>query len=340
MAVFPTGAIHKPVNNFVWDVGTLSWVMETQPTGGGGGGGAVTIIDGGDVVEGSTTDVAITSDAAGTISAKLRGLVKWAYERMPAALGQALMAQSLPVVIATDQARFAVTIKDTSGAGGHDWGIDATGTARTRLFNADGDDVVVGSGHTLDSGFGILSLVSDGANVHGMKSDTDGTAQVDLMKVGGAALTEGQKAMAASVPVVIASDQSAVPVSGSVTTTPPANASTNVAQVGGVAVSLGAKPSATSIPVVLATDEAALPVTGPLTDAQLRATAVPVSGTVTATVGSLANVAVDPTGNISTDAYSAYRLQEKQFLTEVATSILSMLNDEISTSHRMGYEVR
>lgn len=44
-------------------------------SGGGGGGGAVTIADGADVVEGSLADAAITSDAAGTVSGKLRGIV-------------------------------------------------------------------------------------------------------------------------------------------------------------------------------------------------------------------------------------------------------------------------
>jgi len=45
-------------------------------TGGGGGGGAVTIADGANVVEGATTDAAVTGDNPGTISAKLRGLTK------------------------------------------------------------------------------------------------------------------------------------------------------------------------------------------------------------------------------------------------------------------------
>ena len=43
---------------------------------------------------------------------------------------------------------------------------------------------------------------------------------------------------------------------------------------------LGQKTMAASTPVVLPSDQAAIPVTGPLTDAQLRATPVPVSGTV------------------------------------------------------------
>jgi len=66
----------------------------------------------------------------------------------------------------------------------------------------------------------------------------------------------GQATMANSAPVVIASNQSAVPVSGTFY---------QVTQ-----------------PVSIA---ASVAVTGPLTDTQLRATAVPVSGTVTANAG-------------------------------------------------------
>lgn len=63
--------------NYVWDTGTLSWVVMTQPSGGGGGGGggAVTVADGADVALGSTADAAVTSNTTGTISGKLRGLV-------------------------------------------------------------------------------------------------------------------------------------------------------------------------------------------------------------------------------------------------------------------------
>jgi hypothetical protein len=71
-------------------------------------------------------------------------------------------------------------------------------------------------------------------------------SDVNLIEVGGEAIELGQAAMAASLPVVIASDQSAIPISGSVTT-------------------------------------------GGLTDAQLRATPVPISGTVTANAGTNLN---------------------------------------------------
>src|SRR5207253_2642483 len=43
---------------------------------GGGGGGPATIADGADVAEGATTDAAVSTDATGTLSAKVRGIVK------------------------------------------------------------------------------------------------------------------------------------------------------------------------------------------------------------------------------------------------------------------------
>src|SRR4051794_26681210 len=58
---------------------------------------------------GVNADTAVVTDASGSISGKLRGLVKWAFERMPAALGQAAMAASLPVVLASDQSSVPVT---------------------------------------------------------------------------------------------------------------------------------------------------------------------------------------------------------------------------------------
>ena len=68
-------------------------------------------------VTGATTDTAVTTDAAGTQSGKLRGLVKWAFERMPAALGQTTMAGSLPVAIASNQGSIPVVIKPATSGG-------------------------------------------------------------------------------------------------------------------------------------------------------------------------------------------------------------------------------
>lgn len=73
------------------------------------------IADGEDVTQGLTTDAAVTTDVAATISARFRALVNWAYTRMPAALGQGTMVQSLPVVIASDQATIPTVPTDADG---------------------------------------------------------------------------------------------------------------------------------------------------------------------------------------------------------------------------------
>lgn len=87
-------------------------------------------------------------------------------------------------------------------------------------------------------------------------STIGGTVDTNLKQVGGVAISEGQKTMSASLPVVIASDQSTLPVSGPLTDT---------------------QLRATAVPV-----------SGPLTDTQLRATPVPVSLTSTTVTGTVA----------------------------------------------------
>lgn len=52
---------------------------------------------------GTTTTAAVTSDTNGTVMGFLRGLVKWAYERMPASLGQKASSASLAAVLSTEQ---------------------------------------------------------------------------------------------------------------------------------------------------------------------------------------------------------------------------------------------
>lgn len=198
-----------------WDVGTLAWIKGTQPGGGGGGaitiadgadvaqgtttdaawvagagtvisllkkiasagGGAVSIADGSDVAEGTTTDAAVVTDAAGTLSGKLRGLVKWAFERMPASLGQKAMAASLPVVVASDQSTLPVSGPLTDAQ------LRATPVPVSGTITAN-------AGTNLNTSLLLL--------------DATFTGRIN---------TQGQKAMAASTPIVIASDQSTLPVS-------------------------------------------------------------------------------------------------------------------------------
>jgi len=83
--------------------------VQVNVVAGGAGGGAVTVADGADVTQGANADAAITADLAGTLSGKIRGLVKWAYERMPASLGQKTKLLSLPVTLASDEDALAVT---------------------------------------------------------------------------------------------------------------------------------------------------------------------------------------------------------------------------------------
>ena len=50
--------------------------MKVNVVAGGAGGGAVTVADGADVTQGAIADVAVFTDASGTVNAHLRGLVK------------------------------------------------------------------------------------------------------------------------------------------------------------------------------------------------------------------------------------------------------------------------
>lgn len=130
----------------------------------------------------------------------------------------------------------------------------------------------------------------------------------NLNAVNGAVISLGQTVMGNSIPVVLPSNQSAIPVtltsttitgnvtvvqptgsnlhtdidnfpaaqavtqstspwiiSGTVTTTPPANASTNITEIGGSPLSEGQKVMASSIPVVIASDQSTIPVSGTIT---------------------------------------------------------------------------
>jgi hypothetical protein len=96
--------------------------------------------------------------------------------------------------------------------------------------------------------------------------------------------TQGQKTMAASTPVVLASDQSALAITAAALPLPSgaateATLATRLADATftGRINTQGQKTMAASTPVVLASDQASIPVTGPLTDTQLRASAVPIS---------------------------------------------------------------
>ena len=207
------------VANYIWDTGTLAWVVDTG--GGGGGGGGLT-------------------------DAQLR-------------------ATPVPVSFAA-----------TSG---------------TRALNVQ----VQGAD---------LGLIAH-AVIHGQTTAGGGTFVDVKVNPSGALTVEttpstlGQQLMAASAPVVIASNQSAIPVTGTFwqATQPVSGTFFQATQPVSIAASVAVtgpltdvQLRASAVPVSLAstTITGSVAVTGPLTDVQLRASAVPVSLASTTITGSVA----------------------------------------------------
>ena len=107
-----------------------------------------TTSDGGNVVLGSTTDAAVTTDANGTISGKLRGLVKWTAERMPTSLGQKSITDSLSVVLAS--ASYIISVPGDS--------VGGLGLFISHTTNQPGTD---GFGTSKIPGMGLLGCFDD-----------------------------------------------------------------------------------------------------------------------------------------------------------------------------------
>jgi hypothetical protein len=149
---------------------------------------------------------------------------------------------------------------------------------------ADGTQITAGSGTTIatdDTGAtGHAQIIKPAISADGsatlIPSDAANGLDVDVTRVQGTVTVAGNAT-----------------VSGTVTTSPPANASTNVAQVGGTATDTnsGVKSAGTQR-VVLATDQPAL--TNAL-KVDGSAVTQPVSGSVTANIGSSGSLALDAT---------------------------------------------
>lgn len=249
-----------------WDSIGAAWIKvavdtagQVKTTGGGGGGGAVTIADGADVAEGATTDLAVVTDTTGTVSGKLRGLVKWAYERMPASLGQKTMAASLPIVIASDQASIPVTASAGTNLNTSALSLEATQTTvSTRI----GD--VTETAPATDT-------ASSGLNGRLQRIAQRLTSLIALLPA-----SLGQKTMANGLAVTIASDQSVIPVSdnaGSLTVDAPVGTPVFTRLSDGAAALIGQKAMAASLPVAIASDQGNVPVSQ-ATAANLNAQAV------------------------------------------------------------------
>lgn len=180
-------------------------------TTGGGGGGAVTIADGADVAQGATTDAAVISDVNGTLSGKLRGLVKILAD----------IWDSVNHRIKVDGSGVTQPVSGTVTANqGGTWTVQPGNTANTTAWKVDGSAVTQPVSGTvgLTAGQAVELLDSGGANKASISA-------AGAVKVDNSAVTQ--------------------PVSGTVTSNQgTANATPwneNIAQVGGVAVVAQAK---------------------------------------------------------------------------------------------------
>lgn len=149
------------------------------------------------------------------------------------AVGQAAMAASLPVVIASNQTAVPAS---------------QSGTWNMRLQDGAGTAVNVGQGLMAAS----LPVVI-ASNQSALPASQSGNWNMRLNDGAGTSVTVGQKAMASSLPVVIASDQNALPASQSGTW------NMRLQDGAGSAVNKGQGAMSASLPVVIASDQSAVP---------------------------------------------------------------------------------
>src|ERR1035437_5588288 len=212
---------------------------------GGAGGGAVTIADGDDVVEGALADAAVTTDIAGTVNAKLRGLVVIATAintKLPSQ-GQAIAAASVPVVLPAAQISTLTPPAAITGfaleTGGNLAGLNPKMPAQGEALAAASVPVVLTAAQ-------VVTLTPQAA-ITGFALETGG----NLASINTKLPPQGQALAAASVPVVLTAAQV-------VTLTPPAAITGFALETGGNLASINTKLppqgqalAAASVPVVL-----------------------------------------------------------------------------------------
>jgi hypothetical protein len=128
--------------------------------------------------------------------------------------GQGTMTTSIPVVIASDQSTLTVSGNKTNNNAAP--GATNIG-ALVALANA--------AAPSWTEGNEVLLSTDLSGN---LRVSATGTSAVNISQVGGASITLGQKTMANSFPVVIASDQSTLTTAGNLTNNNAAPAATNV----------------------------------------------------------------------------------------------------------------
>lgn len=186
-----------------------------------------------------------------------------------ATMGQRTMAFSMPFTLASDQPAIAVTGAVGSGS------VNVLGGSIALIAGT----AQVGSVDVRATGLSSVSVTS-------MPS-----VQVTLVQFGLSSVVTGQRTMAASIPVTLASDQpsinvtaqlsgggSVVVLGGSISLIPPALVTP--VQFGFSSATVGQKTMAFSIPVTLASDQPAISVSGTFTAADVQRVQFGTSSTI------------------------------------------------------------
>ena len=187
-------------------------------------------------------------------------------------VGSKTSANSIPVVIASDQGAIAVTPAANSAVNVAQFGGSAVATG-TGASGAGIPRVTVANDSSLlgtktnnaavpgATNFGVLPILATAGvqtwtegNLVAGSSDLSGRLRTDNTSwLGSTAPTVGSKTSANSIPVVIASDQ------GTIAVTPLANSAINLAQTNGVAVNIGVGAASTgTLRVAVASDSSIL----------------------------------------------------------------------------------
>jgi hypothetical protein len=243
-----------------------------RTTGVGGAGGAVTVADGSDVVEGALGDAAITTDVAGTVNAKLRGLIKILNDVWDSGAHQLKVSsgggpgggltdaelRATPVPVSgplTDAQLRAVAVAISAAALPLPAG--ASTEATLALIKAKTDNIDVALSTRAVTGLTDTQLRATPVPVSGPL--TDAQLRATPVPVSGTVAVSGN--------VEVVNDVgNPLPVSGPLTD----------AQLRATAV-----PVTIPVPAPISDNGGSITVDGPVTDAQLRATPVPVSGPLT-----------------------------------------------------------
>ena len=149
-------------------------------------------------------------------------------------------------------------------------------------------------------------------------SGSNYAAHIDLFAIGGHALSVGQNTMNQSLPVAIASDQGAIPIStigagtniiGKVTTDQTTHGTSDlvaadITKIGGVALALGQAAAGSSIPVVLPAAQVTA-LTPPTTVAVTQATGSNLHAVLDAGAAKVGIVTTDQTTHGTTDLFAA-----------------------------------